>query len=67
MVVVGVKLLRRPRVERERWRWVGVTRPHLLKTTQTVGLRDVISLGTYVSTVKIQTTPVAAMKNASAH
>ena len=64
MVVVGVKLARLPRVEQAQRLWVGVIRSQLLNQTATVGRRLVICImGIYVSTLKIQTTPVAAMKN----
>ena len=64
VVVVGVKLARPPRVEQAQQLWAGVIRSQLLNQTATVGRRLVICImGIYVSTLKIQTTPVAAMKN----
>ena len=66
VVVVGVKLLRPPRVEQAQQLWAGVIRSQLLNQNATIGRRRVIWLmGIFASTLKIrtQTTPVAAMKN----
>ena len=67
VVVVGVKLLRRPRVERGRRRWVGVIRRRLLSHCRTILPGVIIMLGTpYTSTLKTQTTPVPPNENVSA-
>ena len=64
VVLVGVKLLRPPCVEQARRLWVGVRRSLLLNQNATIGRRRVICItGIYVSILKIQTTPVAAVEN----
>jgi hypothetical protein len=66
VVVVGVKLPRRPRVKRGRRRSVGVIRRRRLLMRRT-GLPGVhIGLGPCSSTPTTQTTPAAALSNVSA-
>ncbi len=65
VVVVGVKLLRKPRVERGRMRWVGVIRRRV--PSHGLGLLPgVLIMGTCTSTLKTQTSTAAATKNVSA-
>ena len=67
VVVVGVKLPRRPRVKRGRRRWVGVIRRRILGQGRTILPGVILCLGVYDSTLKTQTTLAAAIKNVSAH
>ena len=57
VVVVGVKLLRRPRVERGRRRWVGVIRRCGLSQSRGFLPGVIIILGTCTSTSTNQTPP----------
>ena len=67
VVVVGVKLPRRPRVERGRRRWVGVIRRRILSHGgRAILLGVLIILGPCSSTPTTQITPAAAITNVSA-
>jgi len=67
VVVVGVKLPRRPRVERGRRRWGGVIRRRILIHGRMFLPGVLFGLGIFPSTPTTQTTPAAAIKNVSAH